>query len=279
MTSSTEYLAQLSVRKRLEQEIFECEGRAVAYGWLSDAEEKARHLDEDRRNTAELRRLEQELDRILVAEERAARRAPIAAVLLPRTRDQVVRPFIWDAAQHLIDLAVEHNITVVREVRADMSATVRSRLVRCAPALTEDVIATVLHEFGHAVEPRADGQQFRHVLGGKASIISPRAECAAWLWAVGHTYRDHHGDEIWTPAMHETLERSIDTYWEHATAEERQAISATVTFSRGQIRDASDSREGRQRTVDRIAAEWIPSADLQARIRRVAEIQAEDQHR
>jgi hypothetical protein len=259
-------------RADLKQAIFEEDQRILAYEQLDNPHDRERYRAEYIRSDERRTALRRELAALIRTETEDARRQPIARVLQPRTREEVAWQFVWDLGQHAIGLAVEHTIAVVRAVTMwDMASWQVPRRVSCVPILTERAYAAFLHECAHIVEPRADSRQQRHAeIAEKESIVaivSPLAECTAWLWAVAHCYRN-----CWTASMHQALIDSLGTYQHRAINEdERRAMATTVAFSFEHIQPAPDSPEGRARKLEQIAQE-TPGPRLQARLRRVAAI-------
>lgn len=263
-------------RAVLEQRLFENRSRVQHYGW-GNPDQQRLYADEHLRDLKQVRHDERDLAATIADEEREIRWAPIAAILCPRTRDQVARAFVWDLAQSAIEFALDHRIQVLPAINHVMSASTGGRSVRSEPVLTERSYIQFMHEAaGHCLEPRADGLQQRHVFD-RGYINSPLAECAAWLAAIRHTYRDPHDPDtpLFTAEMYQAVNDGLSSYRERATASEKEKIAAVIGFAFGCIVPAPDTPQGRERIVSRIASE-TPPPRLQRALQRLADINRED---
>ncbi len=209
----------------------------------------------------------------LIAERPAAarveRRHAAASVLMSGEIALWRARFIHQLAEHAVDLAARHGLTVAAEF-LEPHARLARRAVHCEPIFCEEAYAVFLHEAAHVVLPEADGRQHRHEYvssqpdgrqAGALTIVAPRAECAAWRWAFRSAL-------VWTAAMQREAEISLESYRQGASEAERRAMDETLKVGRALVRPAPDTQEGRE---DRVA--FISRED------RIREILEEDRRR
>lgn len=227
----------------LETQLFELEERrtnARQLGWsLTDSEFAQYRALKHRRD-----QLAAEHRHVADAETRSARRAELTAVLRPT--ENIRRAFIRRLGEHAIDVALEHQIRVVHELRRPR-ARPHQRQAFVPGVLTEAAYSTCLHEFGHCVSAAADGQQARHVVTD-AGISAPAAEVAAWSWAINNAC-------IWTEEMHRDLLDALNTYRAAAVDEELRQMNAIGAVSAGRIVPAPDTLAGRIRRANQVSRE------------------------
>lgn len=161
------------------------------------------------------------------AEAENEKRQKVTAALRPK--GIVFRTaYLEELNSHAIDLAVQHDIRVVRQA-ADLggSASQETRTIHVPAVTNETTYALCLHEIGHVVEPAADSRQYKYTIeemsSGSRALIAAGGEVGAWKFAIANAHRG------WTRQMQDELFRGLEWYSKRATADERELFCACVT--------------------------------------------------
>jgi hypothetical protein len=144
-------------------------------------------------------------------------------------------PWMAAAVEHVIQLCVDHGITVRRSGPSGGRADIEQRTI-AIPMLTDpSAYGVALHEIAHIVDPGADSRQHRHTettTDRGTSTVSPRGEAAAWSWAVRTATK-------WTREMQDCMSDSLRAYAPHVrSAREADAMTAVLRAGALAIADA-----------------------------------------
>jgi hypothetical protein len=234
--------------EQLRDRLFEIECHREAARSTPGVYVPVREFQEHRDLTAELERRQAAAVDQERAEEIGQQREAVAAVLIGPPGTVIRRTFIRDSVEQLIDRIVANRVTARRDCRRP-AANILSRTVYGDRALTESALAEWGHELGHILSADADSWQWRHTFI-QDTVVSPRAECAAWSWCFDNCYR-----RIWTTEMQERMTQALNTYRLDATRDERDLITATIADGFKRLRPAPDTFEGREERLDQIRRE------------------------
>jgi hypothetical protein len=171
---------------------------------------------------------------------------------------KTIRSWIRASAERLGELLIIGRKCVIRAYGND-SARVEQGVLIGPGATSEETLADMWHEGAHLLDPQADGRQHRYVYHASTNtIISPRAEVAAWRFAIEHAcFITPAGMKraVWTLPMQNRMSELISTYRAHATPPEEEAIVDIVTFGFKRVTPAPDSFEGRVQRAAQIRRE------------------------
>jgi hypothetical protein len=184
--------------------------------------------DEIRAHQAEQRTLAERQQR--VAEQRAAQQAAVTDRLVARNIHYRT-PAHKRMAEHAVELALTHGVVIERARIHEMAAVTARRCIKTPPVTNVQTYVACLHELGHVVDPEADGRQQRY-LDAPEQRIAPRAEVAAWRFAVRTAY-------TWSSEMHDEAVRCLSSYAGHATTAERVEMIAFVKESAAAVREGT----------------------------------------
>lgn len=276
IVQNVEYLRErVAQLRRRGEEIAVHERNVQLFGAVMGSLE----AEEARRLPATLAAAEQELRQAeAAAEHENGLAAALRGLIGQRHLTEIHRQFIVRQVEHLAALCLEHRLRVCYDGITPRAGT-ESRAIYVDRTLTDEAIAQALHEIGHVADPRADGHQQRHTyepVAGVSYVNAPVAEAYAWRWAAANVWEGY-----WTERMQQEATRCLLTYRDHARANERDFMAATVRELSERVRPAPDTPEGRaaiaamircERRAAEIAAERSTTPRLDRALARVKEL-------